>query len=200
MLGLPSSRNPSLGVRPGTVEPAVRPPASQSWNRSQVGRRESEPAREDELSTGEIIALHGSFLLNSFASHDLSAFLASAAIRRLTTGEILFREDDPPGNSIWLIAAGVVRIDVASAAGKDMPVRKLKPGHHFGEIGFLGGQPHSATVVAIAPTKLVELDHRAVSALISRDPRVERALRRSYHRRALSPEEVAARGGIDALL
>ncbi len=120
-------------------------------------------------------------------------------VRSFTPGETIITEGEP-GDSLWVVAAGSLRVRVRNPFSGSAPVRTLSRGDHFGEISLLTGQPRTATVVAVTASRLLELDAVRLESLARRHPQIATTLRATCRQRALSPEEVEARGGIDALL
>lgn len=68
-------------------------------------------------------------------------------------GETIFFQGDP-GNSVYLIASGAVRIYVLGEDGQEVSVMIYGPGDLFGEMSLLDQLPRSATAVAIEDSLL----------------------------------------------
>jgi cAMP-dependent protein kinase regulator len=85
----------------------------------------------------------------------------------LPEGATLFREGDP-GRSLYVIAEGSVRVIVDRP--KPAEIAKLDAGEFFGEIALLTERPRTATIQAASDTQLLEIDQRAISALLLADP------------------------------
>lgn len=67
--------------------------------------------------------------------------------RRFTKGELVFDQGDP-GDSLFVIVSGRVRIFLASPDGREATIRILEPGTSFGELAVLDRAPRSASAVA----------------------------------------------------
>jgi serine phosphatase RsbU (regulator of sigma subunit) len=71
-------------------------------------------------------------------------------------GQTIFQRGDP-GDSLFVICHGRVRIELPSDDGPPLPLRKLAQGEFFGEMALLDGQARSASAVAIEPTQTLVL-------------------------------------------
>ena len=82
-------------------------------------------------------------------------FLESKALRKFEAGETIFKERDP-GRSMFIIQSGAVEV---SSIKNDQKVvyAHLKTGAIFGEMALIDGQPRSATVTTLRPTRCIEM-------------------------------------------
>ena len=69
-------------------------------------------------------------------------------IRRLSDGEILFRENDA-ADSMYLVLEGAVRLVKKDPGGADQTIAVVRENDFFGEFGVLDGGPRSAGAVAV---------------------------------------------------
>src|SRR5947208_1644711 len=78
-----------------------------------------------------------------FASLD-AAGLASLAravrVRHFRRGEVIFHLGDP-GDALFVVARGAVKITLPSQAGDEAIIATLQPGDFFGELALLDGAP-----------------------------------------------------------
>jgi hypothetical protein len=112
--------------------------------------------------------------------------------RVVPVGGIVVSEGDP-GDSIFIIASGSVRILVVGGHGRPLEIRRLDAGDFFGEVAALSGKPRSATVVAVADCELLEIDRWALEMLVEARPAARPILEGARDFRAQSPEETAVR-------
>ena len=98
-----------------------------------------------------------------------------------------------PGQSLFILATGKVKVFVRSASGHDVAVGALGEGAFFGEMATLSGQPRSATVTAAAPCDLLELDRPALDRIAVKHPHMRTVLEDFSKRRAADPAAAAAR-------
>jgi hypothetical protein len=110
----------------------------------------------------------------------------------VSAGGIVVSEGDP-GDSLFLIASGSVRILVVGGHGRPLEIRRLDVGDFFGELAALSGRPRSATVVATTDCELLEVDHWALERLVEARPTARPILEGARDGRAQSPEEEAVR-------
>lgn len=125
--------------------------------------------------------------------HYLFRRVADGLHRRLVPeGGIVVSEGDP-GESIFLIASGSVRILIVGGHGRPLEIRRLDVGDFFGEVAALSGRPRSATVVATTACEFLEIDHWALEILVEARPAARPLLEGARDGRARSPEEEAVR-------
>jgi hypothetical protein len=125
--------------------------------------------------------------------HYLFRSTAEGLHRRLVpAGGIVVSEGDP-GDSVFLIASGSVRILVLGGHGRALEIRRLESGDFFGEVAALSGRPRTATVVADADCEFLEIDRWALERLVEARPAARPILEGVRAGRAESPEEKAVR-------
>src|SRR5258705_1789840 len=87
-----------------------------------------------------------------FRAHPLFGQLGADAISRLASyahsksaaaGTTIFERGDP-GNSLFAVCSGTVKISNRSTEGKDAVFNLIKAGESFGEIALLYGHPRPA--------------------------------------------------------
>lgn len=84
--------------------------------------------------------------------------LAAACRRRaVRADETLFYEGDP-GQTLYLIVSGEVKIQRVTPSGRLVVLAIRGPGEHVGEMALLDGDPRSADAVTAARTELLILD------------------------------------------
>lgn len=84
----------------------------------------------------------------------------------LFPGEMLFARGDP-GNEIYLVVEGRIRLSVLSPDGRELSFDHAVPGDIFGEIAALDGAPRSADATAITSVRLRTLSQSALQRLLS---------------------------------
>jgi len=132
-------------------------------------------------------------VLFSDLQHYLFRRVSDGLHRRVVpAGGIVVNEGDP-GDSIFIIASGSVRILVMGGHGRPFEIRRLDAGDFFGELAALSGKPRSATVVAAADCELLEIDRWALGRLAEARPAARPILEGARDNRAQSPEETAVR-------
>lgn len=107
-----------------------------------------------------------------FAGVDASALTALAqrfTSRRCRRGEVVVRQGDP-GDSLYVVASGSLKVLVESAAGEEMVLVTLGTSETFGELALVDGGPRSATVEALEPSELLVLTRQNFFDLAREQP------------------------------
>ena len=95
--------------------------------------------------------------------------------RRFRRGEVIFHLGDP-GDALFVIVTGDVKISLPSETGDEAILATLGPGAVFGELALLDGAPRSATATALGPTETVVLPRDRFRELIATEAGVRDAL------------------------
>lgn len=105
----------------------------------------------------------------------LGRLAATMRARRFRRGEVLFHVGDP-GDALFVIVSGEVKISLPSDTGEEAILATLGPGEIFGEIALLDGAPRSASATALVPTETVVLPRDRFRDLIASEAGVRDAL------------------------
>ncbi|HSH80062.1 MAG TPA: cyclic nucleotide-binding and patatin-like phospholipase domain-containing protein [Herpetosiphonaceae bacterium] len=97
---------------------------------------------------------------------DLEGELQSVQLGR---EEALFRQGEP-GDSMYVLVRGRLRITVEGPDGTEQIIDELEPGVTVGEMALLTGQPRVATVSAVEEAELVRLSRAAFDRLTTKNP------------------------------
>jgi signal transduction histidine kinase len=81
-------------------------------------------------------------------------------------GDVIMREGEP-GDALYIVASGRLRIVRVTQAGESIPVTELEPGSIVGELALLEGSQRSATVEAETDTELLRLDRALLKSFLS---------------------------------
>ena len=95
--------------------------------------------------------------------------------RRFRRGEVIFHIGDP-GDALFVIVSGDVKISLPSETGDEAILATLRPGDVFGELALLDGAPRSASASALTPTETVILPRDKFRELIATEAGVRDAL------------------------
>lgn len=90
-------------------------------------------------------------LLAGLAESQLNTLRQDLVRRQFRQGESIFQQGDP-GQMLYLIEAGQVRIYVQDEDGQETSVNVFGPGEIFGELALIDGLPRSATAVVMEDT------------------------------------------------
>jgi CRP/FNR family transcriptional regulator, cyclic AMP receptor protein len=95
--------------------------------------------------------------------------------RHFRRGEVIFHLGDP-GDALFVVSRGAVKITLPSQSGEEAIIATLKPGDFFGELALLDGAPRSATATALEATETFVLGRDRFRELIASEPAIRDAL------------------------
>lgn len=126
----------------------------------------------------------GSVLGKELTGDECNLFKDLGEIHDLKDGEVLI-EEGKVDNRLHLVIDGNVAV-TRKATGDDWVVLHiLRKGELAGELGFIDGQEHSATLRALGPARVFSLERSRFESLLESNPqlvyRVMRAIIRGVH-------------------
>lgn len=89
--------------------------------------------------------------------------------RRLGPEEVLFRKGDP-GDALYMIRSGRVKITTVDAHGKELMLNQCGPGECIGEMSLIDSSPRSAGVAALEPVDILVLKREYFLEELGRHP------------------------------
>jgi CRP/FNR family cyclic AMP-dependent transcriptional regulator len=96
--------------------------------------------------------------------------ISALSIRRsYSNGAIVFSQADP-GDSLYGVVTGKIRISASSPSGREMFLNIMEPGDTFGEIALLDGRHRTATASAISQSELIIITRDHFLELLKREP------------------------------
>jgi len=108
-------------------------------------------------------------LLSALGADLVERMSTRAIVRKVKRGATIFRKGDP-GNSLFAVCSGSVKISTPSSEAKDAVLNVLGPGGIFGEIALLDGGPRSADAVAVGDCELLVFERRDFLPLVREKP------------------------------
>jgi thioredoxin reductase (NADPH) len=105
-------------------------------------------------------------------------------IRRFLAGQTIIREGDP-AESFFILTRGAASVRQNGPQG-ETEISTLKAGDFFGEMGLLSGTVRNATVRAIAPSEVLELDAEGFRDLVESSQLTKDHLESKVERRLAS--------------
>jgi CRP/FNR family cyclic AMP-dependent transcriptional regulator len=129
-----------------------------------------------------------------FASLDLEG---ASALRELLTeqvvlkGEVLFYEGEP-GNDLFLILEGKIKLGHASTDGRESLMAVLGPGEMFGELSLFDPGPRTSTAKALTETHALRLSNAQLMPWLAGRPEVAASLLQALARRLRRTNEAMA--------
>ncbi|MDR1315061.1 MAG: Crp/Fnr family transcriptional regulator [Deltaproteobacteria bacterium] len=79
--------------------------------------------------------VRGASFFQGLETQDVENFIQIAVLKRFQPGQVIFNRGDP-GNAIYVLVEGKVRIFVSGNGTKEQLLRVLMPGDSFGEAGI----------------------------------------------------------------
>jgi CRP/FNR family cyclic AMP-dependent transcriptional regulator len=104
--------------------------------------------------------------LDDNAAFELCSLLT---VREEAGGTPLFYRGDP-GDAMYLIETGRVRISVKDADGHDATLAELRDGEFFGEMAILDEKPRSADATVVTNSRLAVLSRNDFRAFLHKNP------------------------------
>ena len=96
--------------------------------------------------------------------------LATVAVtRHFGKNERIFAQGDP-GDALFGVVSGRVRIGTISAAGQEVFLNIMEPDESFGEIAVIDGLTRTAGAVAMEPTELIALRRKDLLKVLRCEP------------------------------
>ena len=83
---------------------------------------------------------------------------------------------DEPGNKLYVIEKGEVRISYTNKDGKELVLAVQGEGTFFGELSLLDGGPHTATVRTIKETTVLTISRATFYSYLDKHPQFSRTL------------------------
>jgi CRP/FNR family transcriptional regulator, cyclic AMP receptor protein len=108
-------------------------------------------------------------LFQVLSQEGISAAARAGLSRIYAPGQIICHQGDP-GDHLYAVIEGLVKIVFTSERGDEMVLNILGPQEIFGELAVLDGSPRSASVVALKATSVFMLPRRQLLELMSVNP------------------------------
>lgn len=105
------------------------------------------------------------------AQEDIQDLMAVAKRRTFRSGEVIFHRDDP-GQVLYLIKEGKVKICLISPDGQEIALAVLGAGEYFGEFALYDGLPRSADAIALEKVECYTLQRSDFQSAIMKNPKI----------------------------
>jgi CRP/FNR family transcriptional regulator, cyclic AMP receptor protein len=113
-------------------------------------------------------------LFRGIPAADLVPLKPALRLRTYTKGAFIFQEGDP-GNVLYVVASGQIKIGRIGQGGTEVVFAMLSPGETFGELAlFVDGAVRAADAQATETTECVTLTRDALMQFVDTHPRVMR--------------------------
>jgi CRP/FNR family transcriptional regulator len=129
---------------------------------------------------------------------DTGARIRSAFERNFRSGETIYDEGQD-GHALFVIQTGQVEL-IRHAEGPHRVISRHGPGEFFGEMSVLLGRQRMARAVAVADTRVLQLDARTFETMCVEQPEIAiRVIQRLAARMTHLEQRLAALGADDML-
>ena len=118
----------------------------------------------------------------------LGQVVATGRTRDVSAGEIIFHRGDAP-DGLYVLLDGKVRVYLIDEQGHDIELATLSTGNLFGEMALLDGEPRSATVAALEPSRCLWLARDEFLELLRSAPGLLESLLADLSRRVRGTQE-----------
>ena len=102
--------------------------------------------------------------------------LADCLVRRSFARDVVIFPEGGPGNALYIVESGRVRIFLTSSNGQEICLSIYGPGQVFGEMSLLDGEPRSASAAAVEQTAVLVLARDDFLAYLDAHPVAARNL------------------------
>ncbi|MCX7297466.1 MAG: Crp/Fnr family transcriptional regulator [Hyphomicrobiales bacterium] len=135
----------------------------------------------------------GTNLLSDLPGRLAAPLLAGATARNLAAEEVLFMAGDP-GDGLYRVDEGLLKVSIASASGAERILAILGPGSIVGDLAIIDGLPRSATVTALRDCKLRFLSRAAFEKFAAAEPAIYKYLLNVMAARLRDTDAIVAAG------
>jgi len=110
-------------------------------------------------------------LFTGLAEEEIQELMALAKRRTFRSGEVIFHRDDP-GQVLYVIKEGKVKICLISPDGQEISLAVLGKGDCFGEFAILDSLPRSADAVAMEKVECYTLQRSDFHNAVMKNPKI----------------------------
>ncbi len=107
----------------------------------------------------------------SLGEADIEELMAVARRRTFRAGEVICHRDDP-GQVLYIIKEGKVKISLISPDGQEISLVVFGPGDCVGELALLDGEPRSADVIALERVECYTLQRSDFHKTVMKNPSI----------------------------
>lgn len=119
------------------------------------------------------------YLFQTLEPRELELFINKAQYSDMSPNSVIIREDDP-GEHLFLILSGKVRVTKKTFEGIEQILGILKSGDFFGEMVLLDRRSRSASVYSHTRVELAKIQHSEVSSILTENPRIGLKVLRAF--------------------
>jgi CRP-like cAMP-binding protein/thioredoxin reductase len=130
-------------------------------------------------------------IFSALTNLQIREFVIHSEIHTPTVGEVIFSRGEY-SNSLYAIIEGEVGVQLKSDRGgqvdanQDTQLVRLGRGEFFGEMALISGRRRTSTVIATAPSLLLEIERNTMLRLVRSEPQIEQAIDRAAVARSIT--------------
>jgi CRP-like cAMP-binding protein len=184
-----SSGSPHLArfaVRPAPVDPETQLELQSSGD-GEAFDKLADRARKRAVDLSAFVSYQQQYhplpFLSELGADSLLAVLKTLNVRRLEDGTVIMRQGEP-GTSLYLVAAGEVRVYTTGDSG-ERELARLYENTLFGEMALMTSQPRAASVATVAEVDVIEVSREALARVAMQIPSIQEALERFARERLI---------------
>lgn len=121
-------------------------------------------------------------LFHSLSDQVIVEIASNVTKINLKEGKLLFRKGDP-GNSLFIILDGWVKVVIEGINNKEITLAKLGPGEIVGEMAVIDAGPRSADIITLSPVNLLELSQNNFLNVIKEQPSISLGIMQNLSKR-----------------
>lgn len=123
------------------------------------------------------------------AEEDIAQLMSAAKRRTFRSGEVIFHRDDP-GQVLYMIKEGKVKICIISPDGQEISLAVLGKGEYFGEFTLLDSLPRSADAIALERAECYTLQRADFHNAIMKNPKIAIKVMEALTRRLRNTDQM----------
>ncbi len=126
--------------------------------------------------------LHQVPFFKALSESDIEYVVSKLDFKTYESGHAICRVDEP-GDKMFIIISGKVRICILDNLGLEQEVAQLDSGNYFGEMALLTGELRTATVYTAAPSEMFILGITEFESIIDKFPLIQLELNKIMSQR-----------------
>ena len=126
-------------------------------------------SRDSQEPAVTVASLREIALFGALSDEVVDRLARALKVMRVGPGDTIFREGDTVAREMYVVLDGEIEVMKRSRRGRDVRVAILGPADCFGEMSMIDMQSRSATVRALAPSRLLTVTSEDMDALYRSD-------------------------------
>src|SRR5881409_1491489 len=128
-------------------------------------------------------------LFAGLEDEDIRELMSVTRRRTFRSGEVIFHRDDP-GQVLYVIKEGKVKICLISPDGQEISLVVLGKGEYFGEFSLFDGLPRSADAISLERTECYTLQRNDFDKVIMKNPKIALKMLEALTKRLRSTDQM----------